>query len=380
MRSIPSQASAKRPVRDGAIIVLVALLLPAFLLIVGFSVDLAHIQLSRTEMRLAVDAAARAAAEELARTESVSAARDRAKAVAEMNPVANNLLSLSNSDIHFGRSTQNGNGDWNFQENKSPQNSVRIVGLRSEAAIDGQLKLLMGWYSQRSGLDLSIPAVAAFRTNDIGLVLDRSTSMKQSITANPGPSYNARFCKAPLSDTGWHALDAAVEVFLNEIEATTAEERVSIVTFASTLDPKKYCGAWPVATLDCPLTDTISNAQKAMDTLASSVWNGNTNIAAGIDLSHQELINGSNARKLADKFMLVMTDGMANEGNTIAAATSAAAAGIKISTVTFGPDANQTAMIQVAQIGGGVHYHAQSPADLIDVFRKFAAQSALMIQ
>ncbi|MGV3485923.1 MAG: vWA domain-containing protein [Planctomycetaceae bacterium] len=374
------RSRAPRHNRRGAIIVMVALLLPAFLLIVGFSIDLAHIQLSRTEMRLAVDAAARAAAEELARTESTVLARERAKAVAAMNPVANNTLSISDSDVTFGRSTQKGNGDWQFKANATPVNSVQIVGLRTKGAIDGQVNFLMGWYSDRSGVNLTIPAVAAFRSTDISLVLDRSTSMKQSITGNSSPSYDARFCKAPRSDSGWAALDDAVAVFLSEVDATTADEQVSVVTFASALNPLIYCGALPAATLDCALTDNISKVEKSMEKLATSVWNGNTNIAAGIDLSKKELLTGPNARTLSEKFMLVMTDGNANEGNAIASATSAAAAGIKISTVTFGDEANQTAMIQVAKIGGGVHYHASTPADLVEVFRKFAAQSALMVQ
>ncbi len=380
MRTITYRHRTIRRNRRGAVIVLVALLLPAFLLIVGFSVDLAHIQLSRTEMRLAVDAAARAGAEELARSESPTQARNRAKAVALMNPVAGNTLSLRNSDINFGRSTQTDNGTWDFTANQSPTNSIKIVGLRTNAAIDGQLNLLMGWYSNRSGLDLSVPAVAAFRTNDIGLVLDRSTSMKQSITSNAGASYNTRFCRAPYADSGWTALNAAVAVFLGEIANTPAEERVSVVTFASQINPQQYCGALAAATLDCRLTSTINTVEQSMQQLATSVWNGNTNIAAGIDVSQQELLYGNNARSLADKFMLVLTDGNANEGNTYASALAAANAGIKISTITFGPSADQEAMEQVAEIGGGVHYHASNAAELTEVFRKFAAQTALIVQ
>jgi Ca-activated chloride channel homolog len=380
MRTAHKRLPISRRQRRGAIIVLVALLLPAFLLIVGFSIDLAHIQLSRTEMRLAVDAAARAGAEELARSESPTQARNLAKTVAAMNPVAGNTLSLRNSDIQFGRSTQVANGTWNFTANRTPSNSIKIVGLRTNSAIDGQLNLLMNWYSDRSGMDLSVPAVAAFRTSDIGLVLDRSTSMKQSITANPGASYNTRFCKPPFADSGWTALDAAVAVFLSEIASTPAEERLSVVTFASELDPRQYCGALDAATMDCELTASVKTVQSEMEDLATSVWNGNTNIAAGIDLSAEELLHGDLARSLADKFMLVMTDGNANEGNTIASAMAAANEGIKISTITFGPEADQESMEQVAEIGGGIHYHANTAAELTEVFRKFAAQTALIVQ
>ncbi len=370
---------SKRP-RRGAVIVLIALLLPAFLLIVGFSIDLAHIQLSRTEMRLAVDAAARAGAEELSRTQSLDSARNVAKDVAAMNPVAGNMLSLQNSDVDFGRGSVNQNGGWAFDASGAPKNAVRITGARNSAALDGKLNLLLGWYSNQSGVDLSVPAIAAFQINDIGLVLDRSTSMKQSITLDPGPSYDDRFCQPPLADSGWTALDSAVAVFINEIAATPAEERVSIVTFSSAIDPNVNCGALPAATLDQTVCNSIAALESTMQNLATTVWNGNTNIAAGIQTSHDDLLNGPSARSLADKFMLVMTDGMANEGDTLAAALDAADAGIKISTVTFGPGANQTAMQEVALIGGGVHYHANDAAELVEVFRKFAAQTALIIK
>lgn len=174
-------------------------------------------------------------------------------------------------------------------------------------------------------------------------------------------------------------MDSAVAIFINEIAKTAADERVSIVTFASNIS-NSYCGALPAATLDQPLTSSTSAMQASMEKLATSVWNGNTNIAAGIDLSHKELVGGSNARKLADKYMLVLTDGMENEGSAIEKAKEAARSRIKISTVTFGSSANQTLMKEVAAIGGGVHYHADNAAQLANVFRQFAAQTALIIQ
>ncbi len=58
----------------------------------------------------------------------------------------------------------------------------------------------------------------------------------------------------------------------------------------------------------------------------------------------------------------------------------AAASGIQISTVTFGPLANQSLMKQVATIGSGSHYHATNAAELKAIFSTYAATTALIIQ
>jgi Ca-activated chloride channel homolog len=51
--------------RHGAMLVLVAICLPLCIIMAAFAVDVAWMQLTRTELRTATDAAARAAAKEL---------------------------------------------------------------------------------------------------------------------------------------------------------------------------------------------------------------------------------------------------------------------------------------------------------------------------
>ncbi len=370
-----------KPRRQGAILVLVVLLFPVLLLVLGYSIDLAYTQLARAELRLAVDAAAKAAAQEFSRTESTASAITRAQMVTELNPVGGNPLTIRSGDITFGRSTHNLNGTWSFTANGTPANALRLMGNRTAGSADGGLRYLTGWYNSQSQINLSVGATAAFLNNDIMLVLDRSTSMKQSITGVAGLSYDLRLCLAPMADSGWVALDSAVQVFLNEIESSPALEQVGIATFSSSLNPFATCGGSLIpATLDCPLTTDIGLERMAMMGLLTSVWNGNTNIGSGIDTARNELLFGYKARFAADKYMLVLTDGNENEGNAVASATIAASSRIQISTVTFGPLANQALMKQVAAIGGGSHYHATTAADLKAIFSTYAAQTALLIQ
>ena len=60
--------------RTGAMLVLVAVTLIILLVTMAFTIDVAYMQLTRTELRTAIDAAARAGAESLSREQSTSKA------------------------------------------------------------------------------------------------------------------------------------------------------------------------------------------------------------------------------------------------------------------------------------------------------------------
>lgn len=72
--------------------------------------------------------------------------------------------------------------------------------------------------------------------------------------------------------------------------------------------------------------------------------------------------------------MVVMTDGNHNRGTDPddVAVTLMSTGNLDIQTVTFGGGANQQAMIDVANIGNGNHYHAESGAQLASVFEEIA--------
>ncbi len=161
----------RKPQRQGAILVLVVVLFPVLLFVLGYSIDLAFTQLARAELRLAVDAAAKAAAQEFSRTESKESAITRAKMVTELNPVGGNPLTIQDSDLTFGRSARNFDGTWSFTANGTPANALKLVGNRTTGSADGGLKYLTGWYNSKSQINLTAPATAAFLNNDIMLCL-----------------------------------------------------------------------------------------------------------------------------------------------------------------------------------------------------------------
>ena len=110
-------------------LVLIAVCLPLCVIMAAFAVDVAWMQLVRTELRTATDAAARAGAKELSLSQDTNAARDRAKQAARRNKVAGEPLLLADSDIQIGSSTQpSAASRFTFSSGGAQPNAVRVTG------------------------------------------------------------------------------------------------------------------------------------------------------------------------------------------------------------------------------------------------------------
>ncbi|MEX2091658.1 MAG: pilus assembly protein TadG-related protein, partial [Pirellulales bacterium] len=99
--------------RRGAMLVFIAVCLPLLIIMAAFAIDVAWMQLARTELRTATDSAARAGAKELSLKQDATAARTKAKAAAARNYVAGQPLLLADADIQVGKSVQIGTGRFN---------------------------------------------------------------------------------------------------------------------------------------------------------------------------------------------------------------------------------------------------------------------------
>ena len=99
---------------------------------------------------------------------------------------------------------------------------------------------------------------------------------------------------------------------------------------------------------------------------------GATNCAAGIDAGVAMLVNDT-LKPFSNKIIILMTDGQWNQGRSpVLAAQDAAAQGIVIHVVTLLPAADQPDMDEVAAITGGIRYHADDKASLINAFQTLA--------
>ncbi len=335
--------------RRGSMLVLIAVVMIIFIVAAAFSVDIAYMHMVKAELRTATDAAAKAGAEALARTQDPEAAIDAALAIAESNRVAGNGLTLNREDVVIGGVNLNPDGKFEFVPGQEPLTSVNVIGRRNESAPDDVVPLFFGGYF---GVDHFKPvqdASASSTVRDIALVLDRSGSMAEA------------------SGTGTRltALIEAVNVFIDEIAVSSPNSIVSLTTYSTN------------ATRDIPLSDDFGLIQSNVNGL---VADGYTNIFEALRFGSDSLNEDANRRPYADKTIIVMTDGNFNVGgNPTPSAILAADRGHRIHTITFSSGANQAIMQEVASIGNGIHIHADDAGDLADAFRDIAKTLSVVL-
>lgn len=322
--------------RRGAMLPLIAILLPVLVILLGFSVDLAFMQATRAELRAATDTAARAGAIALVETEDSTAARAAAIDMAARNKVAGKKLTLREKDVEIGRSERNAEGQWVFTNGATPWNSVRVHADRSSKSADGAVTLFFNSIYGGADFEPKLSSVSTFLNVDVCLVLDRSGSMQGQ----------------KLKD-----LRNAVNVFLNELEKTDADEQVALASYSDK------------ARLDSALiTDYAPIRKKVKNYKASGMTAIGLALYEGIDG-----VTGSGRRNLSAPIIVLMTDGQHNRGvEPIKPAREAASQGITVHTITFGRGADIRRMRAVADETGGRHYHAISGSQLAEVFRQIA--------
>jgi Mg-chelatase subunit ChlD len=371
-------------------------MLVAFLASVVFSVDVSYMQLTRVKLRAATDAAARAAGEGLSREQDLDYARQAAKDVAEANQVAGKPLLLDDSDIVFGKSTQQASGAWTFVPNDEPINAVRVFGRRTRTAPSGSVPTFFGRVFNVLDFQPTQQATVVRLDRDICLVLDRSSSMKLYLTDSGGlmSTGDPRFCQPPdMTLSRWAALSVAVQRFVDALDETPQSEYLALASYAGGNNgASSYTACSYTSTtseINCNLDSNHSAVTASMATLSSKKWNGRTNIAAGINRGIQVLTGGS-ARPYAAKTMVLMSDGAANEPGgcssvgcstafnaCITKANEAAGHDIVIHTITYG-EANPGLMQDIADATGGKHYIAPDATALQDIFEEIALSLPVM--
>jgi Ca-activated chloride channel homolog len=380
--SFASAGASRDGRRRGAMLILIALLLIVFFGMVAFYVDVAYMQLARTQLRIAADAAARASGESLSREQDLDKARQAARDMAAEHIVAGEPLLLADSDIIAGRATMQPDGHWEFDPAGEPINGLEIIGRRTKDSPSGEISLFFGKIFNVIDYETSHRAVVVRLDRDICLVVDRSSSMKLYVTeTTPNMSTSdSRFDERPRGvgrsptysqRSRWAALVDAVTVFNEALATTDQEEYVGLVSYAS---DGNWLGVWNNASdIDQHLTDDPALIDAAMDKISRRVFNGNTEISTGMDDGLRVLTDTSRARPYAVKTMIVLTDGHQNGGRSpVLAAQDAAAADITVHTITFGDGAGIDQMRAVADAGGGKHYHAPDEAALKAAFREIA--------
>ncbi len=338
-----SQNQAAASHRRGAMLVLIAVMIIGFLIAVAFSVDIAHMHLSRTELRTATDAAAKAAAQTLSTTLDVNQAIARGQAIARENQVAGTPLIVANTDFEFGRSETDARGRFIFNTSGTPKNSVRVLGQRTGSSPSGAVNLIFGNVFGVNFFEPQLSSTATFIERDIVLVVDRSGSM-----------------------AGQKIIDLveALIVFGQTLNETPVNEQIGLASYSST------------SSVDVLLTSDLDELASAMLRLRVG---GLTSISAGMEAG-KVIMDSSRSADFVERTMIVMTDGLHNTGpEPRRVARRLAADDVKIHTITFGADADQSRMVEIADIGRGKHFHAINGVQLREIYREIALTLSTMI-
>lgn len=370
--------------RKGAILVLSAVGMIILLLAAAFSVDIAYMQLTREELHIATDAAAKAAVAKLSLGGTQTQAKNAAVACAAANVVAGRPLTIAASSVTLGKVAYSQSGHWDFTANGTPITAARVDVTMSSGTVSGPVNLFFGRVLGTSTFSPVSTSTAAFVRNKVCLTLDRSHSMcfdlsgvewryPSGIPADP----NGRMYPPHATNSRWAKLDDAINIFLDVVAAVPVETRVGLVTWAAKVKKGDYwtsptkSPASAATTLDCTFATTFDPIRTAVTNKGSAVMLGGTNMSAGMT----EAINlfASTDDGLPwNKVMILFSDGQWNDGaNPETTALTAKANNIVIHTVGL-LNNSDTTMQDIAALTGGRYFYAPDAASLTAAFQEIA--------
>lgn len=386
-----TRSDQKASPRRGAMIVFLAVMMSLFMIAVIFTVDVAYMQMVKTDVRIAADVSAKGGVEALLRTENSTKAETAARRFLELNTVANQTMKFNDGDIELGKVVQNGNSNkWKFKTNQTPYNAMRVT-VRLDDNANASVPLFFARFFDDQNYKPQHTSIAANLVHEIVLCIDRSGSMCFDLTgvdySYPSgiPNYPTGYITPPHS-TGsrWAKLDVAIQAFVSKIKLRTIEPDIALVTWGS--DTRLGYYWWPyngrkfkAVEVDLTLGQNIDKVNAAIADRYNDIMVGSTNMAAGIDEAI-DILTAPSANSLAQKTIILMSDGVWNTGkNPVSSAQTAAAKNITIHTVSFLSVSNQSVMSTIASTTGGKNYSALNVQDLQTAFEELAEDLPIVL-
>ncbi len=395
-------SSTKTSPRRGAAHILIAAMLFTFVVTAALTVDYSYMQLIRTQLQSSTDAAAKAGAEALSRTEDATAARNAAVYYAAKNKVAGKPFTIQPADVIIGRVTSGSNGKWQFSENGMPANAVRIDGKVADTAAHKAIPLFFAPALGHSKFSTKAQSTAGQQEVEVCLCLDRSGSMLFDMSGTDWvyPSGNPRLSTFTAWGTLWQnhlspphpthsrwaVLRDSVDLFLTEAANFSTPPRAALVTWGTNYSmPISPYTFYPSSSTDYGLPTASTSSSTNFSEVRNSVharntipMMGGTNLSAGLDRA-VAVLKGTNSKSLSSKVIILMTDGQWNDGrHPSLAAMDARAAGITVHTVSM-LTASQPDLQQVANITGGKYYWTTNQDQLRAAFRDLARQLPVVL-
>ncbi|MFO0977009.1 MAG: vWA domain-containing protein [Planctomycetaceae bacterium] len=354
-----------RQQRKAAITVLFAVTLPVLLLLVAFALNLAWMELSRTQAFIVADAATRAAGRTYSLTGDLKQAKAMADEAAARNLIAGSKVSIADSEFLLGTSTRSSSSArYSFTPGGSTPNALKVTISKLSSGKNGAVPFIMPGFLGKNSYEVTRSAVSTRVEVDIAFVVDRSGSMAYAADEKavypPLPKAapkNWFFGQPAPTPSRWRDLATAANTFIDEMDKSVLSEYVSLVTYGDSASTEKS------------MTSNYSDIRNGIAKYTNAFPSGNTNIGDGLSTGINTL-SSSSSRPYASKVVILMTDGIRNTGpDPVSIAQAAANDGVIIFTITFAQEADQTAMKNVAAAGNGQHFHASSAAALGSVLQ-----------
>jgi len=389
--------------RRGVSLPLILILLMTYLVLVAIMINVAYMGLVKTEIRIATDAAAKAGAEALSRTENTGEAIKVAVNLASQNTVAGKPFRIRPEDVELGRLGNDSSGRWIFTLSKDRPNAVRVNSRTSADSLHGPISLFLSGVTGLSSFSPTSTATAGQQEVAVCLCLDRSGSMLFDMSGvdfqyppkNPllvkftswGTQWQNHLSPPNPVGSRWAILTKAVDLFLKEAEAYNPPPRVGLVTWASTYQmPVSPSTQFHASTVNVALPkratgDWVTNRNAvsgAVKTLGQNPMMGATNLSTGLDAA-VAVVSGGTGDVYVNKVVVLMTDGQWNEGrDPIAAGRDARDAGVIVHTVSM-LTKHQPELEQIAAMTGGRHFATQNEQELVEAFREIARSLPIVL-
>lgn len=379
-----STVSSSIAPRRGAMLVLVSALLVVLLAMTLFTVDVAYMQLTRSELRSATDAAAKAGAEALRRTKNEAQARAAVKAVAAKNTIGGKALVVQDSEIEFGTTELQADGRWEFSPAATPYTAVRVATQMGGTSGNQPVQLFFADVFGSGTFEPARTSTAAHTQTEICLCIDRSHSMCFDLSGEDwrypgGGGYSTtNYLKPPHpSASRWGVLMKAVNDFVKITMAQNPAPRVALTTWGSQIT---YNGlSFPATSLDVPLSVNHSLITSGLNGRSLKTMLGGTNMSTGMKQAI-DVLTAPNVDPLASRIMILMSDGEWNQGvDPAITAEEAKANHIIVHTISFVSNGNQGALEEVATITGGRFYSAKNQSELSRAFSEIARQLPVVL-
>lgn len=287
--------------------------------IASLAVDMGRVQLAKTEMACAVDAAARAATAHL--PNNVDAARSAAISLAGMHTVAGEPLVLQSSDIVFGK--------WNastksLDTNSTSPDAVRITAHRTVArGTPISLACARALGMERLNLKFTASAMTSGGNSAYGLIGLSEVTMSGSASTGTYDSSTGTFTTGWASNDGSIASNANISlsgnpsvggsIYYYSGSAPTGGNHVDArikmtnqIPTPATPSPGAYATSNSNASVGLPTTNADYNANSG----GTTTWPGGTYVLKSLNLS------GNRTLQFSGPATIYLTDGFSAGGSS----------------------------------------------------------------